>query len=279
MTTIAEKRKRVLQIITQHADIMSGTQLDQAIFVWDRLVKSEINKPLPVVPNREKGKWEAKTDATNNRNDGTSSGTQNDREQKSTGEIGNNKDHKPVSTNKWKLKMPSGRTYLYVMNDSGAVTRKEVDDYIPTYKEAVPTFDHEHISTMHEHIQADRSEEKDNKKEKKPVETIKKSLPPLRWGQTPRFLGEKVGNTTPSTEPQRTTPVTPAPTAAQQFRESRINISQLNGHQLAAQRCGLDPHTPGVESMTVDQMKQAAHEVNVRATAPLAFKAGLQYRR
>lgn len=132
----------------------------------------------------------------------------------------------------------------------------------------------------------------DNKKEK-PVGTItkaqinaadteldriQKALPPLRWGQTPRFIGEKVGNTTSSPEPQQTAPAAPAPTAAQQLRGSRSN-TPLNGHQLAAQRCGLDPHTPGVESMTVDQMKQAAHEVNVKATAPLALKAGLQYRR
>lgn len=110
------------------------------------------------------------------------------------------------------------------------------------------------------------------------LDQLQKAVPPLRWGQTPRFIGEKVGNTTSSPEPQRTAPVTPAPTAAQTLRGSRSN-SPLNGHQLAAQRCGLDPHTPGVESMTVDQMKQAAHEVNVKATAPLAFKAGLQYRR
>jgi len=55
MATVAEKRKRVLQIITQHADVMTGPQLDKALDVWDGLVKSEINKPLPVAPNRKKG--------------------------------------------------------------------------------------------------------------------------------------------------------------------------------------------------------------------------------
>lgn len=184
MATVAEKRKRVLQIITQHADVMTGPQLDKALNVWDRLVKSQIHK-LPVAPNQD--------------------------------------------------------------------NKKE--------KTTVKTISKAQIAT------ADAE-----------LDQLQKAVPPLRWGQTPRFIGEKVGNTTLSPEPQRTAPVTPAPTAAQTLRGSRSN-SPLNGHQLAAQRCGLDPHTPGVESMTVDQMKQAAHEVNVKATAPLAFKAGLQYRR
>lgn len=268
MTTTAEKRKRVLQIITQHADVMTGPQLDKALDVWDRLVKSEINQPLPVLPNREKGKWAAKSDAINDRN---TSETQ----PKTDGK----KDDRPVNRMHWKVKHPDGRVFSYTMHPNGSMKVSMVG------AQQTKTYSLAEWTRIHHDSQ-------DNKKEKTTVKTIskaqiatadaeldqlQKAVPPLRWGQTPRFIGEKVGNTTPP-EPQRTTPAAPTPTAAQQLRGSRSN-SPLNGHQLAAQRCGLDPHTPGVESMTVDQMKQAAHEVNIKATAPLAFKAGLQYRR
>jgi hypothetical protein len=259
---------------------MSCPQLGRAIEVWDRLVKSEINKPLPAAPNREKGKWAEKTDAINDRT--------NSETQKPQLKPDHKKDERPYNPFKWIVKHPDGTEYQFKMSPNGAMKVTRLGEYrVKTYSLAEWAAIH-HAGIAHQENEANNQ---DNKKEK-PVETItkaqinaadteldriQKALTPLRWGQMPRYIGEKVGNTIPP-EPQRTTPVTPAPTAAQQLRGSRSN-SPLNGHQLAAQRCGLDPHTPGVEKMSVDQMKQAAHEVNVKATAPLAFKAGLQYRR
>ncbi len=202
-------------------------------------------------------------------------------------DIGHNKDHKPVSTNKWKVRMPNGRTYLYIISESGAMTRREVDDYIPTLR-SVPEIDHKHIAEMHEHIQNDKKEPEKKLMEitkshiyaaDAELDRIQKALPPLRWGQTPRYIGEKMCNTpSPSPEPQPMAPAAPAPNMAQQLRESRDN-TPLTGRQLAARKTGIPVDTAGLNAMTYEEMKQLAHARTVKSTEDLARKSTAFYRR
>lgn len=62
----------------------------------------------------------------------------------------------------------------------------------------------------------------------------------------------------------------PAPSASSQssgtigsngiFQLRRLDTSKYNGYQLAALKVGLDPETPGLEKMTIDDMKQLAYK-------------------
>lgn len=115
-------------------------------------------------------------------------------------------------------------------------------------------------------------------------ETIKmKTTPqpeqtPLRWGQTPTFLGQRVGNTSPPSAPVATQTTAPEiQTFSTLLRNGRTDTSKFSGYQLAAMRLGLDPHTPGIDQMTADQMKQAAHQINVTAARESAAKQGIHY--
>lgn len=51
----------------------------------------------------------------------------------------------------------------------------------------------------------------------------------------------------------------------------------LNGYQLAAQKAGLDIHTPGLENMSFDQMRDLAQGKLKEATEPLRRAAGLHF--
>jgi len=70
-----------------------------------------------------------------------------------------NPDNKPVATNKYKIKFPSGRTFLYTVNDSGALTKKEVNDYIPLINE-MPTHHLHHLDAVHKQASADAKSDK-----------------------------------------------------------------------------------------------------------------------
>lgn len=274
MDSISEKRKRVIQIINRHAGTMTGPQLDKAVSVWDRLAKSEISQPLPVLPNHEKGKWAAKTDAINDRSN-------SETEPKTDGK----KDDRPVNRMHWRVKHPDGRVFSYTMHPNGAMSVALIGaQQTKTYTLAEWTKIH-HTS-------------QDNNKEKPPVETItkaqvnaadteldriQKALPPLRWGQTPRFLGEKMGNGISSPEPQRATPAAPAPSMGQNLRESRINISRLDGHSQAALRQGVDldrlPAGTDLTKMDKGQMASLARTQLLETTKPLFLASGKLYRR
>ncbi|MEA5113988.1 MAG: hypothetical protein VB050_08150 [Geobacteraceae bacterium] len=51
-----------------------------------------------------------------------------------------------------------------------------------------------------------------------------------------------------------------------------------SGHQLAAIRAGLDPHTPGLEKMGYDEMKEATGKQLEESVRPLQIAAGLHLR-
>lgn len=273
MVSISEKRKRVLQIITQHADVMTGPQLDKALDVWDRLVKSEINQPLPVAPNREKGKWAAKSDAINDRN---TSETQ----PKTDGK----KDDRPVNRMHWKVKHPDGRVFSYTMHPNGSMKVSLVGaQQTKTYTLAEWAVLH-HAGVAHQENEANNQ---DNKKEKTTMEPITKS----QFETAEREL-DKTANTKPdflltgfervkaraaaydramSNAPAPQKPVEPIPKKDWFPRSTEV----LNGHQIAAQKCGLDVNTPGLEKMDLDQMRALVQQQNIEATRPMRQRLGI----
>lgn len=210
MATTAEKRKRVLQIISTHAGTMTGPQLDRALDVWDRLVKSEINQPLPVVPNPEKGKWAAKSDAINDRN---TSETQ----PKTDGK----KDDRPVNRMHWKVKHPDGRVFSYTMHPNGSMKVSLVG------AQQTKTYSLAEWTRIHHDSQ-------DNKKEKKPVETIAKSQikPRTRWGTMPSLADIAARN-----EHARTVATPPAkPFVPTDFKSGKMTIHEQQEYRLQQAR-------------------------------------------
>lgn len=71
-----------------------------------------------------------------------------------------------------------------------------------------------------------------------------------------------------------------APTFTRQFSPytDPATGAAYSGHQLAAIKAGLDPHTPGLERMSYDEMCEAAHQQVAAASEPLRRAAGLHYR-
>lgn len=210
MNSISEKRKRVLRIISRHADVMTGPQLDKAIDVWDRLVKSEINQPLPVAPNREKGKWAAKSDAINDRN---TSETQKPQPKP---------DARPVNRMHWRVKHPDGRVFSYTMHPNGSMKVSLAG------AQQTKTYSLAEWTRIHHDSQ-------DNKKEQ-PVETITKSQkaekPRTRWGTMPSLADIATRN-----EHARTVATPPAkPFVPTDFKSGKMTIHEQQEYRLQQAR-------------------------------------------
>lgn len=258
MATRAEVMQRIFGIIGQRGQ--SKSVVDRALEIFDsvvlhRPIQAALSKSLPVVPNREPGQWTKKTDAINDRN---TSETQ----PKTDGK----KDDRPVNRMHWRVKHPDGRLFSYTMHPNGSMIVPLVG------AQQTKTYTLAEWTKMHHDSQGNNKEEKD-------MGTISKAQEPRRWGQNQRSLFDPLVNViAPGPAPRRAEPVAPAPSMALSLRNSR-DSTPLTGHQLAARRAGLDVDTPDLHKMSFEQMKQAAHEVNVKATSSLAFKAGLQYRR
>lgn len=138
----------------------------------------------------------------------------------------------------------------------------------------------------------------DNKKEK-PVETITKAQinaadteldqlqkaekPRQPWFQNNRYFDPNAKPTSPAAAPQRTAPTAPAPNMAQNLRESRINISQLDGHSQAALRQGVDldrlPAGTDLTKLNLNQMASLARQQTLDSTEPMFRASGKLYRR
>ncbi|MBK5275159.1 MAG: hypothetical protein JJE30_08915 [Desulfuromonadales bacterium] len=116
------------------------------------------------------------------------------------------------------------------------------------------------------------------------VATPQPAQEPRRWGQPARSLFDPLVTTArpaaatpqPMSGPAATPPA--APNMAQSLRASRDN-TPLTGHQTVARNCGLDPQTPGVETMTMQQMKDLAYKQQLEATEPMFRAHGKCYRR
>lgn len=177
---------RVKQIIYSHGSQMTAEQLDRAVNLWGLLVMPAVGqvarlvKSVPTIDTRKQdAAWRARCrreDSDNGKpkdqpNDKPEQKLDNNKDRRV--DIGKNKDHKPVSLNKWKVRLPSGRTMLYQVNENGSISHKWTDDYIPTYRE-VPELHHDHVAEMHKHIEDDKKEGKNMDKE-----SIKKSLTEL----------------------------------------------------------------------------------------------------
>ncbi|BBA71741.1 hypothetical protein [Geobacter sulfurreducens] len=95
------------------------------------------------------------------------------------------------------------------------------------------------------------------------------------WGNQPAETSAPVQQTQPT--PQSSLTRQPWGTLPRTFA-GRIPTTGLSGHQLAGMRAaGLDPMTPGLETMTLDQMKALAADQAASSVAGLAEKANLAY--
>ena len=96
----------------------------------------------------------------------------------------------------------------------------------------------------------------------------------LRWGAAPGLWGNDrlMVEDTPLPSPQASQPIRPyVPTKLVR------DTTPYSGHQMAAIKAGLDPSTPGLESMSFDQMKNAAAKVQIAATRQQAEAQGMKF--
>lgn len=100
----------------------------------------------------------------------------------------------------------------------------------------------------------------------------------IRWGSTPRVWGKEavmVNDTpAPTTKPAFQAP-TPRPWGAPAIEYGKADLSELAGHQRAALRAGLDPRTPGLESMTFQEMQAKAAKQTAASVEDIARRAGV----
>jgi len=96
----------------------------------------------------------------------------------------------------------------------------------------------------------------------------------LRWGAMPGVWGNDrlmVEDSAPAM-PQASQPVKPyVPTKLVR------DTTPYSGYQMAAIKVGLDPSTPGLESMSFDQMKNAAANIQTAAARKQAEAQGIYY--
>jgi hypothetical protein len=149
---------------------------------------------------------------------------------------------KPISHNSFKIKYPNGRTFQYTTNENGSITRRETNDYVPTFSYEQLHNMHEHAQKEHEKHQQEAAEKTTSEKEKEKMEqsTIKKS-----------FFGNQMKKT---------------------------DTTQMTGHQLAYQRLGGDPTTISASELSrMDRQAMEAdiHRKRVESTIPLRRKYNL----
>lgn len=171
------KRQRIIKIISQHGHRMTGTQWDKALAAFDGLVKKSISgnaidRPLPQHPDRKKGKWEAKTDAENDRRSTSSTDKPVDKPKQRRLWLRPKKNNgKPYAPGSWKIKHRDGSATLHQTSSDGKLTVKEIGKFqIKTFLDYPPTA--EQLKKWQQ--EGDQKEAKEMDKE-----SIKKSLAEL----------------------------------------------------------------------------------------------------
>lgn len=114
-------------------------------------------QPLPEIDTADHDRARELKNRRDDRALNSRGGTDSRPEQKADSNA--NPDHKPVSLNKHKIRFPSGRTYEYTVSESGALTKKEVNDFIPTFNE-MPAHDFKHFDAIHKQASADAKTDK-----------------------------------------------------------------------------------------------------------------------
>ncbi|QSV44999.1 hypothetical protein [Geobacter benzoatilyticus] len=251
-------RRKVISAISRHAGAMSREQIDKALETWDRAVKHDLMKS---------GGLTIDTTAADKRRE------EREREEAKLSTRGNDKE----TGRSFKIGYGNGRSLKYQIGNDG---------------ELIVTPDKPGIYTPNDYKAMLKAITRDIERRNRAMEKSKKTG--TRWSRAPMLLQkprtiasrqwEQPKPPKAKAEPPRVETkmqeqpqsVTQPPQAPLDSR-GRYDLSRLNGHQIAAMRNGLDPMTPGVESMTAQQMKALAAEQAAASVAGLAERAGLAY--
>lgn len=224
----------------------------------------EIDKPLPTPPDRKPGKWVEKTDRINEQK--KSRPVAKKPETKPDTKRPTGKHGKPLSFTRFNIKHDDGSVWSYEVKPNGQLVVR------PPSQFDTPTYTMEQWQAMHEGINshinerskdtAEKGENKqpaqkaDDKKESPKMEKSEKTL--SRWGRNRTFadITQDVAGVELSQPQSMPVPQTFGKTLLQQAMTAPAPA--MNGHQQAAARCGLDINTPGLENMTLDDMKKLA---------------------
>lgn len=253
-----EIRRRVISAISRHAGAMSREQIDKALETWDRAVKHDLMKS---------GGLTIDTTAADKRR------KEREREEAKLSTRGNDKE----TGRSFKIGYGNGRSLAYQIGNDG---------------ELIVTPDKPGIYTPNDYKAMLQAIIRDIERRERTMEKSKKTG--TRWSrapmliQKPRTIASRQW-TQPKppqakAEPPRVEtkmqeqpqPVTQPPQAPVDSR-GRYDLSKLNGYQIAAMRNGLDPMTPGVEKMSLDQMKALVTQLQVESIKDLQEKARLAY--
>lgn len=236
----------------------------------------EIDKPLPTPPNRESGKWTAKTDRINeqqkNRPNLNTTKPAEKPDKRPTGKHG-----RPLSFTRYNIKHKDGSVWSYEIKPSGQLVVR------PPSQFDVPTYTVEQWRAMHEGINnhiserdtAGKNAEK-GEQSKQPVKTgnkgdLKKMEKAQRFEKlvaVARKNPERISSTTLLTLNKHLVgkgmePISKALPFGQSVLAATMTankFNQLSGHQQSALKAGLDPATPGIESMSFPQMQAVAEQ-------------------
>lgn len=245
--------RKVSRIIYQHGGKMSPRLMDSALDLWERLMKS--------------GDLSVDTTAADRR-----------RKEREREEAKLSSNGRPSRS--FKIGYGTGRTLAYQIGNDG--------ELIVT-PDKPGTYTHKDYEAMLEAITRDierreRAMEKSKKTgsrwSRAPMLLHKpRTIASRQWEQpkTPKVPKAKAEPPRVETKaPAPPQPVTQPPQAPLDSR-GKYDLSRMNGHQLAGMRAGLDPMTPGLETMTLDQMKALAADQAKTAVAGIAERSGLAY--
>ena len=213
----------------------------------------DIDQPLPTPPDRKPGKWVEKTDRINEQQ--KSRPAEKKPETKPDTKRPTGKHGRPLSFTRFNIKHKDGSVWSYEVKPNGQLVVR------PPSQFDTPTYTMEQWQAMHEGINnhiSERAEKGDDKGDQKTMgkSQSEKTLP--RWGRN-RTLSDITEDVAGVELPQPQSipvPQTFGKTLLQQAMTAPAPA--MNGHQQAAARCGLDINTPGLENMTLDDMKKLA---------------------
>ena len=102
--------------------------------------------------------------------------------------------------------------------------------------------------------------------------------PPRRWGQEARSFYDPISAprvTSPAPAPGPSVIASPV-NLAEKFKASR-DTTRYTAHQAVAVKCGLSPDTPGLERMTLDDMKARVRTTQIAEARQKAERLGIFY--
>ena len=262
MTTRSQVMSKIMQIVGKPGQ--KPAVIDRALQIFDAVVLNKpippgpgFNKSVPTLPPRERGEWTKRSDEGNERDLAEASSKKADNADNAD-ERPANEDRNTVLTKEevaaafrillaikrlktggtitmksQQLKRPLQGLLVKKQQQKPAATRTASQAAIPAKSTPIST----------------------------PAPALVKADDRTRqpWGQNKRLWGfDREPSTIQSLPPAPSPAAAQPPSLSQNFRQAVHPARQgtFTGHQLAAIKVGLDPSTPGLSDMTINDMKE-----------------------